>query len=219
MDSKSVNKAIREIIKPILEENGFTQFTARSAWRYRNNRIDVINFQSFNSYLADSIGCTTYSFSVNLGCFLLYIPDKKWIKAKDDILNPPEYSCHLRGRLFRTYEQKELDRKDIWYIDPKGSYLSKSLEDVRRQIEEKAFPWYACLASDVEILHILKENDENKILWGFGNNPSPKRSFITAYVALHLDQKALAKQKINEVIRSGCYSNLLDELKKTENGL
>lgn len=74
MDSKIVNKAIKQHIIPVLKENGFKVITQRSAWRYNTTRIDVINFQSFNSYLAESVGCTTFSFAVNLGIYFLGIP-------------------------------------------------------------------------------------------------------------------------------------------------
>lgn len=69
MDSKIVNKEIKKTIKPFLQAVGFTKFSERNAWRYRDEFIEVINFQSFNSYLADGVGCTTYSFAINLGVY------------------------------------------------------------------------------------------------------------------------------------------------------
>jgi hypothetical protein len=74
MDSKSVNKEIRQTIWPLLREAGFWRFSSRSAWRHAESRVEVLNFQSFNSYNAGVLGCTTYSFSVNLGVFLLRSP-------------------------------------------------------------------------------------------------------------------------------------------------
>ena len=70
-------------------------------WRHHHDRIDVVNFQSFNSYQAAVIGCTTYSFGVNLGCYLLSIPYPIWavhIKGKSGQLLPDESQCHIRGR-------------------------------------------------------------------------------------------------------------------------
>jgi len=56
MDSKEVNKQIRAVIRPVLKAQGFARFTARDSWRFHDDRIDVVNFQSFNSYLAGTIG-------------------------------------------------------------------------------------------------------------------------------------------------------------------
>ncbi len=67
MDSKVVNKAIRDVIRPFLKENEFTKFTGRDSWRVKKDTIEVINFQSFNSYNADILGVTSFSFGVNLG--------------------------------------------------------------------------------------------------------------------------------------------------------
>src|ERR1700756_4978391 len=68
LDSSIVNREIKSAIRPLLQAAGFTQFTTRTGWRYAGEKIDVVNFQSFNSYLASSLGCTTYSFCINLGC-------------------------------------------------------------------------------------------------------------------------------------------------------
>src|SRR5262245_41395549 len=126
MDSKIVNAEIRKIIRPVLKDAGFSAFTARTAWRYLDSGIEVVNFQSFNSYCSAGLRCTTYSFSINLGVHLPEVPSavRHLEKFKD---RPPEYACHLRGRLLRGFAQKELERKDIWYIDDEGRYLAPAM--------------------------------------------------------------------------------------------
>ena len=86
----------------MLRAAGFTQFSPRTAWRHRPGRIDVVSFQSFNSYNAAVTGCTTYSFCVNLGAFLTAIPpdyEPHRIKTKAGQLLPHPAECHFRGRL------------------------------------------------------------------------------------------------------------------------
>jgi hypothetical protein len=184
MDSKVVNKAIAKEIRPFLESVGFSGFLPRTSWRYHEDRIDVINFQSFNSYLAASVGCTTYSFSVNLGCYLLCIPDQFPIKEKGGHKRPEEYHCHFRGRLTRSFLQKELERTDTWFIDGEARYLPQAISDVREQIAEVALPWFTRFADLREVLRILQFEDEDMTtLWGFGRNPSPIRSLMTGCVA------------------------------------
>jgi hypothetical protein len=66
-DNRAVTRAIGRIVWPELREVGFDSFTGRNAWRYVDEDVDVGNFQSFGGMLADSVGCTSFSFQVNLG--------------------------------------------------------------------------------------------------------------------------------------------------------
>lgn len=216
MDSKTVNRELRRTIRPLLKEAGFSRFTDRNAWRYSASRVEVLNFQSFNSYLADSIGATTYSFSVNLGSYLLEIPplcDPGRIKKKDGQLLPQEYECPLRGRLHRAFPQPELARKDTWYIDPAGKYLEQAVQDVRLRVIEDAFPWFEQLRNTERVLQILQNKPEDQgRLWGFGGNPSPVRSYLTGYVALALGRKELAAKHLQAALASNALSLFADQL-------
>jgi len=218
VDSRTVNRAIRGTIRPLLKEAGFSRFTTRNAWRYTASRVEVLNFQSFNSYLAESLGCTTYSFSVNLGSFLLDIPPGCGfvrVKKKDGHLLPQEYECHLRGQLTRSFPQPELERRDIWFIDPKGQYLEKAIHDVRMAIARDAFPWYEELRDSLRVLQILLlEPERMDHLYGFGQNPSPRRSYLTGYMALTLKRHDIARTKLQEALESGCYDSVADRLAK-----
>ncbi|MGV6851513.1 MAG: DUF4304 domain-containing protein [bacterium] len=213
MDSKEVNKYIRKIIRPILEKAGFTKFTARNAWRYSTDKIDVVNFQSFNSYNAGVLGITTYSFAVNLGCYLLYVPEEYPPKEKDGVLLPDECQCQFRARLSRKIKQPENTSNDIWYIDKKGKYLDKAIEDVANQLQSYSLNWFQRLSDKNEILNILCNEEESmENLWGFGNNPSPHRSYLTGYVAHNLGNLVLANQKLQEAVESGCYSKMFTNI-------
>ena len=70
MDSREVSTELRSEVRPLLRERGFQRFTSRYAWRVLDDRVDVVNFQSFSDQKARSLGCTSYSFAVNLGCYL-----------------------------------------------------------------------------------------------------------------------------------------------------
>ena len=66
IDSRTVNKCIKQRIWPLLRIAGFEKFNSRNAWRF-GNVFWVVNFQSFNRYNATVLGCTTFSFAINLG--------------------------------------------------------------------------------------------------------------------------------------------------------
>src|SRR5580658_7025169 len=171
MDSKVVNQGIRGRIWPRLRERGFGTFSSRSAWRHRSDRIEVVNFQSFNAYNAGVIGCTTFSFAVNLGCYLLAIPPRfepSRIKATKGHLVPEEFACHFRGQLSPDIPQPKLRAKNIWFIDETGSNLALSLDDAWAALDGSGLPWFEQFASPAEVLRILRHEPEQQgRLWGF----------------------------------------------------
>lgn len=219
MDSKVVNKAIRENIRPILKEAGFSKFTARNAWRYRGEIIEVVNFQFFNSNLAESVGCTTYSFSINLGSYFKWKERMPWyrLNANNKILDTPqEYSCDLRGFLQKNLDQHNLfhpyqeyngkDRKNVWYILEDGTNLIESVESAALSIKTEALPWFNQISNlDALLPMLLKEkpNDDQLSVetWIF----SPK-SFsggeTAALVAIKIGQINAAKKIYEDIIKS-----------------
>jgi hypothetical protein len=207
MDSKVVNREIKTIIWPELKEVGFDTFTSRVAWRHCEDRIDVVEFQSFNKYNAEVIGITTFSFAVRLGCVPLYIPPQWPFPVKDGVLKPSEAACYFRRSLICSL-QSEIKDKSIWPIDADGKNLHWCIRDVQNQIPD-ALAWFQRLNDRGEVLRVLKEEDENmRLLWGMGRNPSPIRSYLTGYVALANGDRELAELKFGEAVASKCFVNL-----------
>jgi len=163
------------------------------------------------------MGCTTYSFSLNLGCFFRYIPAQFPVRFKNGEVSPEEYQCHFRGRLDRTFDQRELDRNDIWYIDPNGDYLAKSMDDVLLQIKDRGFAWFDRFIRPEEVKRTLLKDDEQMAeTWGFGRNPSPIRSYMMAYTAMRLGDNSLADAKLQEAVQSGCFKSLFVNTKEAK---
>ncbi|MBY0273415.1 MAG: DUF4304 domain-containing protein [Alphaproteobacteria bacterium] len=220
MDSKSVNKEIRKHIWPVLKENGFSEFSTRSSWRYKGNRINVVNFQSFNSYSADISKCTTFSFIINLGIYLSYIPDYPEMKKKHDKLAPDEAACHLRRTLEKNLLQKEMPRKNIWYVDPSGLNLNEVIENGLKVILEKGFPWFDEFNDNEAVIKVLKQGIESEGgTFGFGNNPSPKRFLLLGFTASELGDAETAKNAFEYVIKSDCYEYLNHVMQSKINSL
>jgi hypothetical protein len=162
IDAKVVNRALREIVWPDLKRLGFSRRTPRSAWRDRPDAIQVVNFQSFNSYLAEAIGSTTYSFGVNLGVFYPAIAEQSSDAAFiPDELRPAEWHCQARKHLGKGIVQPNeplsrrwfdpraprsslgtwVDRPDVWYVLDDGSNLDVVVNDARDRIIEIGLPW------------------------------------------------------------------------------
>ena len=211
MDSKVVNREIKRAIWTALRQSEFTQFTQRVAWRHRNDSIDVLDFQSFNSYDAEILGVTTFSFCVNLGKYLLYVPPQWDTKVKDGLQLPRESECHFRGRLFPRVSAATTD-KTIWSVDNIGKNLLWCIQDVLGQIPT-TLDWFARLDDRTEVLRILLEQDEDmQRLCGFGRNPSPIRSYYAGYVAHSLGQEQVASAKLQEAVDSKCFTRLFSSV-------
>lgn len=209
---------IRKVIRPQLKSLGFSRFTGRNSWRFHDDRIDVVNFQSFNSYHAEVMEITSYSFAVNLGCFYTHIPSNGDYKAcstsKDGELRPQEQECQFRASLTPRVEQKTNPETCVWYIDPLGQALDASINDVASQISEFSEPWFQQFSDPTQTLEILmKSKTDMKLLWGFGNIPSPRRSYLIGYFALKLGNLPLAKTHLSLALESGCYAQVADRIR------
>ena len=189
MVSKAVNLAIREEVRPLLTGAGFDRCSARTFWRYHSDRVDVLNLQSFNSYNAGVLGITTFSFAVNLGCYLRYVPNQYpnapgSERLAGDRPRPKEYHCQLRGRLNRSYQEQACSDTQIWFVDESGSNVQKALQDVRMVLSRDGLPWFERFTSPGSVYDIFAGREEEMgRLWGFGRPGSPIRSYFLGYTA------------------------------------
>jgi hypothetical protein len=207
MDSKVVNREIKKSIWPALKQAGFSRFSQRTAWRHQQDSIDVLDFQSFNSYNAEALGITTFSFCVNLGKYLRYVPPQWDVRMKDGIELPREWECLFRGRLHPTFSAAASD-KTIWSVDRAGKNLSWCIQDVVAQVST-ALDWFRRLDDRAEVLRILMEQDEEmQRLWGFGRIASPLRSYSAGYVWLALGNRDLARAELQAAVDSKSFVRL-----------
>lgn len=202
MNSRSVNKAINKRINPLLQSCGFVSSTVRNYRRYKEDRVEVINFQSFNSYLAERVHCTTFSFSINLGIYFLCVPHEH-LKFKDGKPLPEECDCNFRKTIQKNIKQNELRRRDIFYIASDGSNLEAVMDDAFSSIQNIGITWFAQFNDMNTVLRVLINSSEDmQDTWGFGNNPSPMRSYLTGFVANSLCQWEIAEEAFKKVIDS-----------------
>jgi hypothetical protein len=106
-DARAVTRQIRRVVWPRLRDAGFEGFTGRNAWRYVGDDVDLVNFQSFGGTLSDAVGCTSFSFGVNLG--VCRPADAPSIPARRDAQGRPQprdYECvPHRRRLHKSLSQ------------------------------------------------------------------------------------------------------------------
>jgi hypothetical protein len=196
MDSKVVAREIKNEIWPLLRREGFTKFSSKTAWRHTPEQIHVVNYQSFNSYLAEGVGCTTFSFALNLGIFFRAIPFEYPVtKGPDPSLKPQEYHCHFHHRLLKNIEQLVLPRRDTWYVERDGSNLLQCLDDSRTAIEREGLPWFGRFKSLESVLALLMEQEMPEV---YATRTSPARKRMIGYIARSLGRTDLADPLIAE---------------------
>jgi hypothetical protein len=174
----------------------------------------VVNFQSFNSYLAGVIGCTTYSFALNFGCYFPAVPwDSLPLRQNGSLLLPQEFHCHFRLRFDKSIEQPELKRGDVWLICEDGKYLAETIADASEVILGRAIPWFNQLSGFEFVLdHLMREEGAT---WGTGTRSSPKRHYLTGYIALAMGRRDLAAQHLQAALDSGCFKRAEQPLRET----
>jgi hypothetical protein len=106
VDSRDVTREIRRVVWPVLRAEGFDSFTGRFAWRYVESAVDVLNFQSFTASVADGVGCTPFSFGLNLGVWVPGELEARYLKP-DSNGRPQraEFECMKRTHLTKSVEQ------------------------------------------------------------------------------------------------------------------
>jgi hypothetical protein len=105
MDIKAVNKALRSDLWTFLRARGFELRTDRSAWRYLDGSVDVIDIQSVGASNADACGCTTYSFNAFIASIPSFQPTPPGCIDKDGRVRPHYWNCNLQMTLNKTLQQ------------------------------------------------------------------------------------------------------------------
>ncbi len=197
INSRVVAREIKNEIWPLLRREGFTRFSPKTAWRYTAEQIHVVNYQSFNSYRAGSLDCTTFSFCLNLGIFFRAVPFKCQItKGLDPSVRPQAADCHFHLQPLKNIEQPILERRDIWFVEPDGRNLLQCLEDSRNAIVREGLPWFERFKSLEYVLALLMDQEELPEVHS-GRN-SPARKSLIGYVARSLGRADIAEPMIAE---------------------
>lgn len=186
MDSKGVDAVLREVFWPALKAHGFARRTGRTAWRDQGACLGVANVQSFNSYLAEGLGATTFSFCVNLGVFYPAIEDRLPLGPGDfDPTRPAESRCHARRHLTKGFAQPPRparsglrlwrrgasrdpwrDRPDVWLVLPDGSNVREAVADATERVLAEGLPWLDALADPREALRRFREVPDAAVPFG-----------------------------------------------------
>jgi hypothetical protein len=193
MNSAVVNRAIRSLAWPVLKDRHFTSFTGRTGWRDRERLIDIVNFQSFNRYNADVLGCTTFSFSINLSIYLADVRSDHHPAVRNDRLRPAEYEGHIRRRLLPSHPSLPRAR-DVWLVEEDGHNAEGTVMQAAAALTETADSWFAAFGNQDAVLSVLQgvAAPPDKLTWLPGAPDSAVRNSAVGYVALALGKRSTA---------------------------
>ena len=170
--SSEINRVIRDVLSPVLRENGFSRVQARNAWGWHDECIWVLNLRAVGSYFSAVTGWPPMSVEVQLGVYCEFLPPTSG-RIKQDIkgeLLPTESQCHehyglscwldqeaYTGRLDNPAEQK---RSDLWWIEPDGSNLLAVVEDFKKSFLGEGLSWLKRNGSRKAIEDRQREKEE-----------------------------------------------------------
>lgn len=197
MDKKTVEKALKDALWPLLKQHGFQTFKGRTAWRHTEKRIDVVEIQFFPKEKADQWGITPYSFALPVGCFFTFVASvyEPRIKREKGLLLPDEPQCHLRKDSLRHLKQRECKIPNIWYVDSKGKYLNAAVEDARSLLEGETFAWFERFDDLPKLLKDITEIPRADLALGLTLG-IPRQ--LAGFLALEIGEWSLAKKLLQQ---------------------
>ena len=208
VDSRDVRKAIAAEIWPKLRELGFAPMEGRVARRTHADRVDILEFVTFNTYEMQRLKLKPGSFAICVGCHLKYVTNPiADSTGKVVVLTKPTIPyCMLRGELRRRYMRPiGLDR-GIWAVGLKGLPIEKVMSGARDAVLNEGMPWFEQFKTPAAVIELLETCEVHMSrLWGFGPPGSPIRNFIMGYAALAAGKPRVARKHLRQVLESGCF--------------
>lgn len=201
---KSVIKAYKDTIVPLLRSNGFKIFRGSTAWRHSEKRIDVVELEFFPRDKGRQWGITPVSFALPVGCFFPFVPSlvEPKIKKEGDLVLPKEINCHIRRTTDRRLRQRQTKIPNIWYVKPNGSNLQDTMDDARTVLLEEGLPWFDHFSDLNLLLESLLKDEGNSL--PAGTHGTPKH--LIAFLALELKRWQLAYRILDDALASGFYT-------------
>jgi len=248
IDSKVVDKTLRGGFWTPLRERGFERRKGRTAWRDRPGCIQTVNIQSFNRYLADVTGTTTFSFAVNVGVYYSVVAEHSTYGGfVKDPIRPAEPQCQTRFHMAKGLRQPGpgvplpppavgrppdprpwVDRPDVWYVVDDGSNVDVVVADARDRVLEIGLPWLERLSDLREARRSFREDASTNSAPGIvaedygGALGSPRRWQAIGALSIALGDLATVDEAIEAMAGQGYYRDWpadLDALRRARSGL
>jgi hypothetical protein len=148
---KRLQSAVRLRIHPLLRRQGFTEFTATTAYRRSERALDVVllsrqwrNTLDGRARLGWVDGKEAYTtsatFQLSLGTYFLDTHRLPWVGPW--LKNPRLDRCDRRLHMASTLRPGNIGDTVFW-VDPKGTNFDQVIDDALAALETRAPAWFA----------------------------------------------------------------------------
>jgi hypothetical protein len=169
VDTRAINRALRQTLWPALREVEFVTRTDRIAWRHEGGHTDLVEVSALGS-LADSIGATSVSFGAYVGSVPAWFIGRT-VPVRNGLPAPHYWHCELQRTLHKTLSQPWFnpfarppatttprsfllhreglqrvlrrdthDRPDVWFVKDDGSNLDEVMQDLLDVVSSVGLP-------------------------------------------------------------------------------
>ena len=211
----TVTKELKTVVFPILRDAGFSEFTSRTGWRFRDHGTDVIEFRSLGSYVGGAVGVTSHSVAAAAGVYYRAVHQAPWATAAMP-LRPQEPACHARLFLRKSLLQLVFWRPDVWYVSRTGGNLPRVIADLARAVQRQALPWLQELGDLERALGVFESRPDQTMSPGItrgmygGTIDSFARAELASALALALADPRRAREAWVRMLANPYYKGLTD---------
>lgn len=197
VNSNIVSKRLRHELEPMLRRIGFSRFQGRRAYRYDTDCVIGFSTRAVGSHFSRVTGFPASSFGSIAWVHYDFIPSFEQPSTTSHRPFCPKVSHFAEDLKIVSPRQKEIrrcnneteqDRDDLWWVEPDGSNLADTVQDVRNSIEAQAVPWWESMLQIQNALNLTSMDHD-----------CPRKSFHMYYLAKHLRRADIVKQYEQEV--------------------
>jgi hypothetical protein len=155
---KTIQGELFETIRLPLTAAGFTDITKQGAFRYLDDRVDVIEIQFAGRGTRVPYGSTWNTFRIEAGVFFRFAPHPMGAAIKGKLSLPLDNvaDCHFRtlsnpSLLLRNYSDGSQWHVDFWSL--RRRFI---LADVRKNLDAYLIPWFDKFGNLDKVYEYLK---------------------------------------------------------------
>lgn len=203
-----IRSILWEAIKPPLQAAGFEKFTSECAFRYHEDRVDIIELRMVNPGRNAPYRMPPNNFEIEAGVFFKFAPHPMGatFEGEEGLALKNVSDAHVRISSSPNFLLRDGLKSAHWRVDIWGMRKKLILSDVEQSIKNYFIPWFEKF-EDLRAVrsHILEvfetgggrqSNERTPDSWGrvYGFKTLP------AFFALHFEDWNEAKERLTALL-------------------
>lgn len=196
------------VIKPPLQAAGFEMFTSECAFRYHENRVDIVELRMANPGRNAPYRMPPNNFEIEAGVFFKFAPHPMGASfdGVEGLALKNVSDAHMRISSYPNLLLRDSLKSAHWRVDIWGMRKKRILSDVEQSINNYFVPWFAKFgdlnAVRSHILNVFetggghqtRERSPDSWGWVYGFKTLP------AFFALYFGDWAEAKSRLTALL-------------------